>query len=237
MALSGIEILLDGVSVSFGQTSVLDGLSLAVNRGSCACVTGPSGSGKTTMLRLVNGLLRPDSGTVRVGPYDVTASSTDLAAARRHAGTVLQGSWLFPHKTALQNVAMGQRHILGRTAAEAERTSRALLQRLGLADQTERYPVALSAGQQQRVALARAMAMGPKVLLLDEATASLDAAMSAEIAALLREKVAQGLTVLAASHDERFIELVADETFRLAEGRLSPVGQDAQRQSLREVSW
>lgn len=217
-------IALHDVGVAFGGTSVLDRVDLTVPAGRCTCIVGSSGSGKTTLLRLVNGLLKPDTGSVRVGPYDVDAPGANIDALRRHAGMVLQGACLFPHKTALENVAMGQRHILGRPAMEARDRALALMERLGVAEQAGRWPKGLSAGQQQRVALARALAMDPKILLLDEVTAALDATMAGEIATLLRESIDDGMTVLAASHDERFVALLADEVFRLAGGRLVAVG-------------
>jgi len=195
-----------------------------VDRGTCTCVTGASGAGKTTLLRLVNGLQRPDAGIVRVGRFEVSAPGADLDAARRHAGTVLQGPSLFPHRTALENVAMGQRHILRLPADAARRRALALMERLGVAEHAGRWPAALSAGQQQRVALARAMAMDPQVLLLDEVTAALDPAMVEQVAALLRERVRDGLTILAASHDARFVERLADRVVHLGAGRLRPVG-------------
>lgn len=234
MAVSHPEIELCDVSMSFGAVPLLTGLSLRVERGTCVCVTGASGTGKTTLLRLVNGLQRPDAGTVRVGAFEVSAPGADLDAARRHAGMVLQGASLFPHKTALENVAMGQRHVLGRSDAEARRRALELMERLGVAVHAQRWPAGLSAGQQQRLALARAMAMDPRVLLLDEVTAALDPAMVTQVAELLREQVAAGLTLLAASHDDRFVSLVADRIVHLQDGRLHPVGAMSGR--IREAS-
>lgn len=216
-------VLIENVSLAFGETRVFDGLDLSVEPGSCVCIGGASGVGKTTLLRLVNGLTRPDSGRVAVGGIEVTAPGGDLVALRRHAGMVFQTFSLFPHKTALENVTMGQRQILGRSREEAEERALAIMGRLEVADLSLRYPNGLSAGQQQRVALARTLVMDPKVLLLDEVTASLDPRMVEVVAEIVRAARDKGATVLAASHDERFISLVVNRRLRLEAGTLHAV--------------
>lgn len=219
MAVTAIRF--SNVSLAFGATPILTDVSFEIATGECVCVSGPSGNGKTTLLRLVNGLARPDSGAIHVGGMEVTAPGANLTALRRHAGMVFQRYSLFPHKTALENVAMGQRQVLGRSREDAEARALSLMAELEVADLAARFPNALSAGQQQRLALARALAMDPKLLLLDEVTAALDPRMVEKVAAIVRAQLANGVTVLASSHDERFVSQVAGRTARLEGGVLS----------------
>lgn len=223
MAVTTPAVLFEDVSLAFGTTPILDRVSLALKAGACLCISGPSGNGKTTLLRLVNGLTRPDSGRIVVGDIEVTAPGADLVALRRHAGMVFQKSSLFPHKTALENVTMGQRQILGRSREAAEQRALAVMAQLEIADLGGRYPNALSAGQQQRIALVRALVMDPKVLLLDEVTASLDPRMVEKVAEIVRAERDKGTTVLASSHDETFVSRVATDRMRLEAGALKPV--------------
>ncbi|KZD06783.1 amino acid ABC transporter ATP-binding protein [Oceanibaculum pacificum] len=213
-------ILFEGVSKRFGETVVLQDVSFTVGKGEVVCITGPSGAGKTTLLRLVNALTEPDAGRIQVDRFEVTSPALDKQALRLHVGTVFQRYSLFPHKSALENITMGQRQVLGRGKAEAEEKARALLVKLEVDGLALRYPGELSAGQQQRVALARALAMDPRIVLLDEVTAALDPRMVDSVAALLREMAAGGMSFLASSHDSRFVASVADRVGYLDRGAL-----------------
>jgi polar amino acid transport system ATP-binding protein len=164
------------VHKSFGDVEVLKGVSMDVPKGAVICIIGPSGSGKSTLLRCVNGLVPINSGSIRVGAFDVQSLTTDkqMIALRKVVSMVFQQYNLFPHKTALQNVMMAPIHVLREDKAEVHARAVALLKKVGLAAKADSYPGELSGGQQQRVAIARSLAMRPEVMLFDEITAALD---------------------------------------------------------------
>ncbi len=166
---------LRGVHKRFGDLHVLRGVDLEVAKGSVVCVIGPSGSGKSTLLRCVNMLEPPDEGTIVLEGEEITPGAQDkLDYVRRRVGMVFQQFNLFPHKRALDNVALAQEKVLERSREEAAPKARELLERVGLSDKVDEYPDRLSGGQQQRVAIARALAMDPHVMLFDEVTSALD---------------------------------------------------------------
>ena len=158
---------------SFGSNHVLRGIDLHVQRGEVVCIIGPSGSGKSTLLRCINMLEQPTSGTIVVLGRELTHIDCDIDEARTKIGMVFQQFNLFPHMTALENISVAQRKVLGRSKAEAEMKGLQLLARVGLTEKADAYPGQLSGGQQQRVAIARALAMDPDVMLFDEATSCL----------------------------------------------------------------
>ncbi len=159
---------------SFGQNHVLRGIDFRVGAGEVVCVIGPSGSGKSTLLRCLNVLEQPDSGTVRIRGVDLTDPDCDIDAARRHIGMVFQHFNLFPHYRAIDNCAVAQRSVLGRSKEEARKVARMNLERVGLGDKLDAHPAQLSGGQQQRVAIARALVADADVLLMDEPFSGLD---------------------------------------------------------------
>ncbi|MEU6552712.1 ABC transporter ATP-binding protein [Streptomyces sp. NPDC046915] len=213
-----------GLRREFGATVALDGLDLAVRPGEFLALLGPSGCGKTTALRMLAGFEHPDSGAVLVDGEDVT----HVPAHRRDAGMVFQSYSLFPHLSALDNVAFGLRMRKVRTA---ERRSRAaeLLELVGLGDKGTRFPHQLSGGQQQRVALARALALRPRVLLLDEPLSALDA----KVRLALREEIRRlqqelGITTLFVTHDQEEALSVADRVAVMRAGRLEQCAAPAE---------
>ncbi|MFE3270573.1 MULTISPECIES: ABC transporter ATP-binding protein [unclassified Streptomyces] len=213
-----------GLRRSFGSTVALDGLDLTARPGELLALLGPSGCGKTTALRMLAGFEHPDSGEVLVDGEDVTR----VPAHRRDAGMVFQSYSLFPHLSALDNVAFGLRMRKVRTA---ERRSRAaeLLDLVGLADKGERYPHQLSGGQQQRIALARALALRPRVLLLDEPLSALDA----KVRLSLREEIRRlqqelGITTLFVTHDQEEALSMADRVAVMRSGRLEQCAAPAE---------
>jgi polar amino acid transport system ATP-binding protein len=199
-----------GLCKSFGTLQVLKNIDLGVAPGEVVAVCGASGSGKSTLLRCINGLETPDSGSIRFEGRETPVTRGGLRELRRHIGMVFQSFNLFPHLTALQNVSLGPRKILGKSAAEAQESARMLLARVGLADKADAFPDFLSGGQQQRVAIARALAMQPSVMLFDEPTSSLDPEMVAEVLDVMRQLVDQGMTMIIVSHEMNFAREVAD---------------------------
>jgi polar amino acid transport system ATP-binding protein len=195
---------------SFGELEVLRGIDLTVEAGEVVCVIGPSGSGKSTLLRCVNLLEEPTSGTVAVDGTELTDPECDIDAVRRRIGMVFQQFNLFPHLSVLGNVTIAQRKVLRRSAADAERTGRENLERVGLADKIDAYPAQLSGGQQQRVAIARALAMGPAVMLFDEPTSALDPELVGDVLAVMRKLALEGMTMMVVTHEMSFAREVAD---------------------------
>ena len=161
-----VMISIRNLKKSFGDLHVLKGIDLDVRRGEKVVVLGPSGSGKSTMLRCINALEDADSGTITVDGVEVTSRRTNINRLREHLGMVFQRFNLWPHKTVLENVMLGQMVVSGRSKAEARERALKMLERVGLAAKADEYPVRLSGGQQQRVGIARALAMDPKAILL-----------------------------------------------------------------------
>lgn len=204
---------------SFGQESVLRGISVDVTEHEVVVLIGASGSGKSTLLRCINGLETVDAGSIVLdNDLDVTAFRTDLDAVRRRVGIVFQSYNLFPHMTVLKNITLGQRKVLGRSSAEAQERGRQLLARFGLEDKADEYPDRLSGGQQQRVAIVRAVAMSPEMLLFDEITSALDPLLVGEVLEAVRELKEEGMTIVMATHEMGFARDVADRVCFLDAG-------------------
>ena len=195
---------------SFGTTEVLRGIDLKVVAQELVFVIGPSGSGKSTLLRCCNRLEEPTSGAITFDGVDLMARSTDINTMRRRIGMVFQSFNLYPHMTALGNVTLALRKVVGKSRAEADTLGMAALDRVGLAVKAKSYPSELSGGQQQRVAVARALALEPAAMLFDEPTSALDPELVGEVLAVLRELKAAGMTMLVVSHEMRFARDAAD---------------------------
>jgi putative spermidine/putrescine transport system ATP-binding protein len=218
----GLE--LQGLHKQFGEVVALRTLDLAVESGEFVSLLGPSGCGKTTALRIVAGFERADEGRVLVGDKDIT----DVPANRRDMGMVFQAYSLFPNMTAQQNVEFGLRIRKKRSADRAHRASD-LLDLVGLASATGRYPHQLSGGQQQRVALARALAIEPRVLLLDEPLSALDAKVRVQLREEIRRIQTQlGITTLYVTHDQEEALSVSDRVVVLSQGQIEQVGKPAE---------
>jgi polar amino acid transport system ATP-binding protein len=203
------------VHKSFGDVEVLKGVSMDVPKGAVICIIGPSGSGKSTLLRCVNGLVPINSGSIRVGAFDVQSLTTDkqMIALRKVVSMVFQQYNLFPHKTALQNVMMAPIHVLREDKVEVHARAVALLKKVGLAAKADSYPGELSGGQQQRVAIARSLAMRPEVMLFDEITAALDPETVKEVLNTIRELARDGMTCMLVTHEMRFARELADTVY------------------------
>jgi len=217
-----------GLRKSFGHLEVLRGIDLAVLPQELVFIIGPSGSGKSTLLRCCNRLEEPTGGSIHVDGVDLMARSTDINAMRRRIGMVFQSFNLYPHMSALGNVALALRKVLGRSRSEADALARAALARVGLAEKAKAYPAELSGGQQQRVAIARALALEPKIMLFDEPTSALDPELVGSVLKVMRELKGGGMTMLVVSHEMRFARDAADRVIFMDHGLIVEEGAPEQ---------
>jgi ABC-type polar amino acid transport system ATPase subunit len=211
----------------FGALHVLKGVDLAVAERELVFVIGPSGSGKSTLLRCLNRLEHPTSGSITVDGIDMLSPKTDINHARQRIGMVFQSFNLYPHMTALGNVALALRKVAGKPRAEAERLAGAALERVGLADRAGHHPLQLSGGQQQRVAIARAIALEPRVMLFDEPTSALDPELVGSVLAVMRELRETGMTMVVVSHEMGFARAAADRVIFMDQGAIVEQGPPA----------
>ncbi|MER6953397.1 MULTISPECIES: amino acid ABC transporter ATP-binding protein [unclassified Streptomyces] len=213
-------IELRDVNKYFGELHVLQDVNLVVGRGEVVVVIGPSGSGKSTLCRAINRLEPIRSGTITLDGRPLPEEGKGLAHLRSEVGMVFQSFNLFAHKTVLQNVSLGQVKVRKRKKEDADRRSRELLDRVGLADQADKFPAQLSGGQQQRVAIARALAMDPKALLFDEPTSALDPEMINEVLEVMRQLAREGMTMVVVTHEMGFARSAANRVVFMADGRI-----------------
>jgi ABC-type polar amino acid transport system ATPase subunit len=205
----------------FGNgVAALRGVSMSVARGEVVCIVGPSGSGKSTLLRTLNALEPVTRGEIVVDGISVHARKTDLIKLRTHVGMVFQQFNLFPHKTALENIALAPARVLRLSEAEAQDRARKLLAKVGLADKAGAHPAQLSGGQQQRVAIARALAMQPSIMLFDEPTSALDPEKVNEVLDVMKALAAEGMTMCVVTHEMGFARAVAHRVIFMDEGRI-----------------
>lgn len=218
------------VHKSFGDVEVLKGVSMDIPKAGVICIIGPSGSGKSTLLRCINGLVPINSGSIRVGTFDVQTLTTDKQriALRKVVSMVFQQYNLFPHKTALQNVMMAPVHVLRENKDEVRARAVALLKKVGLSAKADAYPGELSGGQQQRVAIARSLAMRPEVMLFDEITAALDPETVKEVLNTIRELAKDGMTCMLVTHEMRFARELADTVYFTDGGVIVEAGPPAE---------
>ncbi len=213
-------IIINHVYKSFGKTRALIDVSLRVKRGEVCFIFGPSGGGKSTLLRCINHLEKPDSGTIIVDGIPVTDEKVNIDKVRAEVGMVFQLFNLFPHLTALENITLAQRVVRKRSPEEAERIARELLERVGIPEKADSYPGQLSGGQKQRVAIARALAMNPKIMLFDEPTSALDPEMIKEVLDVMLDLAREGMTMVVVSHEMGFAKAAADRMVFLDAGRI-----------------
>jgi polar amino acid transport system ATP-binding protein len=218
----GVSVETRDVRVSFGGTPVLRGVDLSVPAASTTCVIGPSGSGKSTLLRVVNRLLEPDAGDVRLDGESVLRENPDRL--RQRIGMVFQHFNLFPHKSVQDNITLALTKLKGLDKAEAAERALAELERVGLAHKAADRPGRLSGGQQQRVAIARALAMDPEVMLFDEATSALDPELVKGVLAVMSDLASEGMTMLVVTHEMGFARSAADQVAFMDQGRIVESG-------------
>ena len=213
-------IVFRDVNKWFGKLHVLRDINLAIGAGEVVVVCGPSGSGKSTLIRCVNGLERVQGGDIVVLDQSVTTRGVNLPALRTRVGMVFQSFNLFPHMTALENIMLAPMKVRKLSRADAEKTARALLARVGLAEKADNYPANLSGGQQQRVAIARALAMQPKIMLFDEPTSALDPEMINEVLDVMTTLAREGMTMMCVTHEMGFARRVAHRVVFMDEGQV-----------------
>ncbi|OZE94639.1 amino acid ABC transporter ATP-binding protein [Rhodococcus sp. 14-2470-1b] len=211
-------ISLKSVDKHFGDLHVLKDINLEVPAGQVVIVLGPSGSGKSTLCRTINRLEPIDSGTIEVDGSVLPAEGKALAALRADVGMVFQSFNLFAHKTILENVMLAPQKVRKLKKDEVRKSAQALLERVGIANQADKYPAQLSGGQQQRVAIARSLAMNPKVMLFDEPTSALDPEMVNEVLDVMTSLAKEGMTMLVVTHEMGFARKAGDRVIFMADG-------------------
>jgi polar amino acid transport system ATP-binding protein len=212
----------------FGSNHVLRGANLNVDEHQVVCLIGPSGCGKSTLLRCINQLEQIDGGEICIDDDRVSGPGVDVNRLRRDVGIVFQSFNLFPHMSVLSNVTLAPLKVLGLDKDEATERAMGLLKRIGLDQKANEYPDRLSGGQQQRVAIVRALAMGPRVMLLDEITSALDPELVSEVLNIVRDLAAEGMTMLLATHEMGFAKEVASKVCFLYEGVVHEEGPPSQ---------
>jgi polar amino acid transport system ATP-binding protein len=228
----------EGVHKRFGRLEVLKGITLEVQPGEVMCLLGPSGSGKSTFLRCINHLEKINSGRLLVDGELVgyreaggklhELHEREVARKRAEIGMVFQQFNLFPHMTALENVALAPIRVAKISGDEARDRGRGLLTQVGLGDKIDTYPVALSGGQQQRVAIARALAMQPKLMLFDEPTSALDPELVGDVLDAMRQLAHDGMTMIVVTHEIGFAREVADTVVFMDDGVVVESGPPAE---------
>ena len=217
-----------------GTIKALDGVTVNINKGDVMAVIGPSGSGKSTFLRSLNLLEEPTGGAIIFNGVDITKKKyqdesgktvkLDIDALRQRMGMVFQHFNLFPHMTILENMVLAPMKVKGVSRADAEKRALELLDRVGLKDRADAYPIQLSGGQKQRVAIVRALAMEPEVMLFDEPTSALDPEMVGEVLDVMKELAHEGMTMVVVTHEMGFAKEVGNRVLFMADGKLLEEG-------------
>jgi glutamate transport system ATP-binding protein len=221
--MAGALLVMEQVNKSFGDIHALRDIDLTIETGEVVVVIGPSGSGKSTLCRAINRLEPIDRGRILFDGQPVPEEGRPLARLRADIGMVFQSFNLFAHKTVLDNVVLGPLKVLKLSKADARARALELLERVGIADKADRYPVELSGGQQQRAAIARALAMEPKLMLFDEPTSALDPEMIKEVLDVMLELAAEGTTMLVVTHEMGFARSAARRVVFMDEGAIVEV--------------
>lgn len=220
--MSNKEVLLElkDLHKSFGNLEVIKGIDLEIDKGDILVIIGPSGSGKSTVLRCMNLLEEPTSGQIIFEGKDILKNLRTIDKTREKIGMVFQNFNLFPNKTILDNITLAPMKVKGKTRKEAEKKAKELLERVGLLDKVDAYPVQLSGGQQQRIAIARALAMEPDMMLFDEPTSALDPEMVKEVLDVIKELAHEGMTMAIVTHEMGFAKEVADRVIFVDGGKI-----------------
>ena len=205
---------------SFGKHEVLKGVNEHIEKGEKVVIIGPSGSGKSTFLRCLNLLEEPTSGDIIFEGQNITSKQTDINLVRRRMGMVFQQFNLFPHLTVRENIKLAPVKLKIMSDEEADKRAMQLLERVGLPDKADSYPIQLSGGQQQRIAIARALAMNPDVMLFDEPTSALDPEMVGEVLEIMKELADEGMTMVVVTHEMGFAREVGTRVLFMDGGNI-----------------
>ena len=220
----------ENLSKSFGKTSVLNNISFNIENGEIVCIKGKSGEGKTTLLRCLNSLEVADKGSIKINDKYLFrevnnkiqyASKGDLKELRQEIGLVFQSFNLFPHMTVKENLYLAPKFLNKMSQKEIEKRANELLLNLELEDKKDSYPYQLSGGQRQRAAIARACMLNPSILCFDEPTSALDEETRGQISKIIRDLAAQGIAIIIVTHDNAFVEEIAQRTITLSKGSIS----------------
>lgn len=234
MAMASVDVI--NISKNFGAFQALTDVSLHVPPGKVTCLIGPSGSGKSTLLRCINFLEEYDSGEIRIDgelvgyerPGGPRVASAKLRQMRRKIGMVFQQFNLWPHMTALENVAEALHQVRGMSKSDARDSARAALAKVGLENKVDNHPARLSGGQQQRVAIARAIAMQPQLMLFDEPTSALDPELVGEVLQVMKALASEGMTMVVVTHEMGFASHVADQVAFMVSGKMIAAGSPSE---------
>ena len=218
-------IELRSVNKYFGSLHVLRDINFSVQKGEVVAIIGPSGSGKSTLCRTINRLEAIDSGEIFISGEKLPEDGKKLAAVRKKIGMVFQSFNLFEHKRIIENVTIAPVKVLKMPRAQAEKNAMALLERVGVASQAQKFPAELSGGQQQRAAIARALAMNPDAILFDEPTSALDPEMTGEVLAVMSELAKSGMTMVIVTHEMSFAKRVASRIVFMDDGKIIEEGE------------
>ena len=214
-------IEISNLTKSYGNLSVLKGISKTINKGDIVAIIGPSGGGKSTFLRCLNLLEIPSGGTIKIDGEDITDKHTDINKIRRKVSMVFQHFNLFANKNVLENLTLAPIKAGIYTKEQAYAKAEELLQKVGLSDKTYTYPHKLSGGQKQRIAIARSLAVNPDVILFDEPTSALDPEMIGEVLSIMKEVAKEGITMLVVTHEMGFARTVANRIFFMEGGKIA----------------
>jgi len=220
------EFIIECTNVSkwFGDFQVLKNINLNVRMGEVIVILGPSGSGKSTLIRSINRLEEHQAGHIVVDGIELTHDLKNIHAVRKEIGMVFQQFNLFPHLTVMRNITLAPMQVRKLKKEEAEATAMQLLERVGIPEQADKYPLQLSGGQQQRVAIARALAMSPKIMLFDEPTSALDPEMIKEVLDVMLDLARSDMTLLVVTHEMGFAREVADRLVFMDAGEIVEEG-------------
>lgn len=217
-------IIVDKLCKNFGSLSVLKNIDAEIKNGEKIVIVGPSGSGKSTFLRCLNLLDQPSAGNIIVDGEKITADDCDINKVRQKMGMVFQHFNLFPHLTVIENITLAPIQLKRMNKEDAIKRAYELLDRVGLREKANEYPIKLSGGQKQRIAIARALAMNPEIMLFDEPTSALDPEMIGEVLDVMKELAEEGMTMVVVTHEMGFARKVASRVMFMDEGRIVEQG-------------
>lgn len=211
-------IEVNGLNKFFNTNHVLKNIDIRVPFGEVVSIIGASGSGKSTFLRCLNGIETIHSGEIIINGVKITDKKVNINIVRQSIGMIFQSFNLFPHMTVLSNITLALQKVKKMSKAESEKASLRLLEKVGLEEKADSYPIQLSGGQQQRVAIARALAMNPRVMMFDEPTSALDPETVNDVLDVMKELAREGMTMVVVTHEMGFAREVADRVVYIDEG-------------------